>query len=109
MKKDNIFSTSTQILESVYVPGDPISGMSKVNTKVIEWHFRISKILYCLEKITTLPKLWSISFIGNRSLFLMTQYLFYAMKEMDWWPWVCLTSKIDGEKIFPAEIMKFRQ
>ena len=31
-----IFSTSTHILESVYVPGDTISGMSQVNTKAIE-------------------------------------------------------------------------
>ena len=36
MKKNNIFSTSTHILESVYVPGYTISGMSKVNTKFIE-------------------------------------------------------------------------
>ena len=36
MKKNYIFSTSTHILESVYVPGDTIWGMSKVNTKAIE-------------------------------------------------------------------------
>ena len=36
MKKNYIFSTSTHILESVYVPGDTISGMSKVNTKAIK-------------------------------------------------------------------------
>ena len=68
------FSTSTHVLESVYVPGDTISGMSKVNTKAIKKHFPISKILYCLEKITILPNLWSISFIGNGSLFFITQY-----------------------------------
>ena len=61
--------------------------MSKVNTKAFEQHFRISKILYCLEKITILPNLWSISFIANGSIFFITQYLFYAMKKMDWWPW----------------------
>ena len=42
MKKNYIFSTSIQVLESVNVPGDTISYMSKVNTKAIEWHFRIS-------------------------------------------------------------------
>ena len=47
---------------------------------------KFSKILYCLEKITILPNLWSISFIGNGSLFFITQLWFYAMKEMDWWP-----------------------
>ena len=36
MKKKYIISTSTHILESVYVPGDTIWGMSKVNTKAIE-------------------------------------------------------------------------
>ena len=36
MKQKYIFSTSTHILESVYVPGDTISCMSKVNTKSIE-------------------------------------------------------------------------
>ena len=36
MKKNDIFSTSTHILESVYVPGDTISGVSKVNTKAIK-------------------------------------------------------------------------
>ena len=36
MKKKYIFSTSTHILESVYVPGDTIACMSKVNTKAIE-------------------------------------------------------------------------
>ena len=85
MKKKYIFSTSTHILESVYVPGHTISGMLKVNTKAIEYHFLISKILYRLEKITILSNLWSLSFIGNRSLFFITQYWFYAMKEMDWW------------------------
>ena len=33
---------------------------------------RICKILYFLEKITILQNLWSISFIGNRSLFFIT-------------------------------------
>ena len=36
MKKNYIFTTSTHILESVYVPGDTISGMSKVNTRDIK-------------------------------------------------------------------------
>ena len=36
MKKNYIFSTSTHILESVYVPGHTISGMSKVNTKACD-------------------------------------------------------------------------
>ena len=63
------------------MPGDTISGMSSVNTYVTERHFRISKIFYCLEKITILPNLWSISFIGNGSLFFITQYSFYATKE----------------------------
>ena len=37
MKKKYIFfSTSTHILETVYVPGDTFSCMSKVNTKSIE-------------------------------------------------------------------------
>ena len=36
MKKNYIFSTSIHILESVYVPGHTISGMTKVNTKAIE-------------------------------------------------------------------------
>ena len=49
MKKNYIFSTSTLILESVYVPGHTISGMSKVNTKSIEKHFRIFKMLYFRE------------------------------------------------------------
>ena len=35
-KKNTFFSTSTHILESVYVAGDTISGMSKVNTKATE-------------------------------------------------------------------------
>ena len=46
MKKNGIFSTSTQILESVYVPGHTMKGMMKVNIKAIEKHFRISEILY---------------------------------------------------------------
>ena len=36
MMENYIFSTSTHILESVYVPGDTILGMSKVNTKAIK-------------------------------------------------------------------------
>ena len=72
MKKNYIFSTSTHILESVYVTGDTISCMSKVNTKAIEYHFRISKILFCLEKIMILSNFWSISFIGNESLLFIT-------------------------------------
>ena len=36
MKKNDIFATSIQILESVYVPGDTISGMLKVDIKAIE-------------------------------------------------------------------------
>ena len=86
MKKNDIFSTSTQILESVYmyVPGHTISGMSKVNIKAIKYHFRIPKLLNWLEKITILLNLRSISFIGNRSFFFITQYQFYAMKELDW-------------------------
>ena len=67
------FSTSTQIIEAVYVTGHPILGMSKVDIKAIEMHFRFSKILYWLEKMTILLNLWSISFIGNRPLFFITQ------------------------------------
>ena len=36
-----------------------------------------------------LLNLRSNSFIGNRSLFFITQYCFYAMKEMDWWGCIC--------------------
>ena len=68
MKKNYIFSTSKHILETVYVPGDTISGMPKVNTKASNSIFGFYKILYCLEKITILPNLWSISFIENGSL-----------------------------------------
>ena len=57
MKKNGIFSTSTQILESVYVPGYTIKGMSEVDIKAIEKHFWISKILYWLEKINILLNL----------------------------------------------------
>ena len=56
MKKNGIFSTSTQILESVYVSGHTILSMSKVHIKAIE----------------ILLNLKSISFIGNRSLFFIT-------------------------------------
>ena len=35
-EENYIFSTSTHILESVYVPGDTMWGMSMVNTKAIE-------------------------------------------------------------------------
>ena len=56
------------------MPGHTISGMSKVNTKAIDYHFRISKIVYYSEKITILPNFRSISFIGNGSLFFITQY-----------------------------------
>ena len=73
-EENDIFSTSTQILESVYVPGHTIKGMSKVDIKAIEKHSRISKILYWLEKQTILLNLRSISLIGNMSLFFITQY-----------------------------------
>ena len=43
------FSTSTDILESVYKPGDTISGMSKVN-RPSNSIFGFLKMLYCLEK-----------------------------------------------------------
>ena len=36
MKKKGIFQTSTQILESVYVPGHIIEGITKVEIKAIE-------------------------------------------------------------------------
>ena len=36
MKKNDIFSTSTYILESVYEPGHTILDMSKVNIKATE-------------------------------------------------------------------------
>ena len=36
--------------------------------------------LYCTQSVR------SISSIGNRSLFFITQYWFDAMKELDWWP-----------------------
>ena len=81
MKKNDIFSTSTQILESVYVPGHPISGISKVDV--------INN-----KKMTVLLNLRSISFIGNRSLFFITQYWFYGMKEMDWWLCESLSTQI---------------
>ena len=47
---------------------------SKVNIKAVELHFRISKMLYWLEKITILLNLRSISFIGSGSFFLIKQY-----------------------------------
>ena len=36
IKKNGIFSTSTQILESVYVPEHTIQGVSKADTKAIK-------------------------------------------------------------------------
>ena len=45
------------------------------------------RTLSIIKKKTVLLNLRSISFIWNRSLIFITQYWFYAMKEMDWWPW----------------------
>ena len=75
-EENGIFSTSTQIPESVYVPGHTIPSMSKVHIKAIELHFRILTFLYLLEKIAILRNLMSLSFIGNMygRLFFITQY-----------------------------------
>ena len=59
------FSTSTQILDSLYVPGHTFSSMSKVHIKAIEKHFWIFFIFVVDRKIAIFLNLMSLSFIGN--------------------------------------------
>ena len=72
--KNGIF-TSTQILKSFYALGHSILDIFKVKhygqrTTI----FRILKINIDKKKLTIMLNLRYFSFIGNRSLFFITQY-----------------------------------
>ena len=60
------FSTSTQILDSLYVPGHTFSSMSKVHIKAIEKHYLDFFFIFVVDrKIAIFLNLMSLSFIGN--------------------------------------------
>ena len=78
------FPTSTQILESVFVPGHNIEGMSMVNIKGIKQHFWI--VQFFIDKKKTKNSIEFKVILIHRKQFPLhhNTILIYAMKEMDW-------------------------